>query len=481
MQHRLILIISLAVLHITGALLATDVTYVNDTDGPSTFIRMVNFNVTPADAVRSVQFTIAPKTGSVTRAISATYSAAYLKSHNFLDTSTGHLAVPVWGLYQNYNNSVTINCICAGGSSKQVIRVQTQQFNDPNGVYSNPNVVVPRSKETNLSYDFILAKSNLGAPSPTIIDTDGEIRWVGTSGDSNYQAILYQNGIYVTTGTGITRVEMDGTYKFIADYSNIGVTGFHHNYDPGKKGILICVDTQTAVESTVIEIDGDGKVLKSWDLSVIMADYMRANGDDPSDFVRPQDDWFHNNANTYRKTDNTLILSSRENFVIAIDYTTSKIKWILGDTTKKWYEYPSLKKLALKLGDKTLPPIGQHAVSIAKDGTLLLFDDGTNSGNQSPAGENRDYSAPRKYAINTGAKTAVEKWQYLANPSIYSPYCSSVYEDKANNYLIDYTFGLDLRGIDDKGNIVFQYTYPANGCGSAWNAIPIHLEKLSIK
>jgi Arylsulfotransferase (ASST). len=30
-----------------------------------------------------------------------------------------------------------------------------------------------------------------------------------------------------------------------------------------------------------------------------------------------------------------VIVSSRENFVIAIDYETGAIKWILGDPTKK--------------------------------------------------------------------------------------------------------------------------------------------------
>jgi hypothetical protein len=35
--------------------------------------------------------------------------------------------------------------------------------------------------------------------------------------------------------------------------------------------------------------------------------------------------------------------SSRENFVIAIDYDSGNIKWILGDPTKHWYEFQSLR------------------------------------------------------------------------------------------------------------------------------------------
>ena len=73
----------------------------------------------------------------------------------------------------------------------------------------------------------------------------------------------------------------------------------------------------------------------------IIADAMRARGDDPSAFVRRGQDWFHNNSATYRASDNSLIVSSRENFVIALDYASGAIKWILGDKTKAWFQYPS--------------------------------------------------------------------------------------------------------------------------------------------
>ena len=35
-----------------------------------------------------------------------------------------------------------------------------------------------------------------------------------------------------------------------------------------------------------------------------------------------------------------LIISSRENFVICLDYETGAIRWILGDETKKWFTFP---------------------------------------------------------------------------------------------------------------------------------------------
>jgi len=228
-------------------------------------------------------------------------------------------------------------------------------------------------------------------------------------------------------------------------------------------------------------------VLKSWNLADIISSAMIARGDDPSSFVYPAPtDWFHNNATAYRASDNSLIVSSRENFVIAIDYDSGAIKWIMGDPTKKWHQFRSLRYFQLALGPDTLPPIGQHAVSISAD-KLLLFDDGTGSSFQMPPGETRTYSATRKYDLDLVNGKATEIYHYLADPSIYSPYCSSVYEDAPDNYVIDYTLGgpyifTGLVGLDSLGNKAFEYRYQElDFCGTAWNAIQIHWEHLNLK
>ena len=67
---------------------------------------------------------------------------------------------------------------------------------------------------------------------------------------------------------------------------------------------------------------------------------MWAEGDDPTRFVRPGVDWFHVNAATYDPRDDSVIVSSRENFVIKLDYATGTPIWILGDPTKYWAQFP---------------------------------------------------------------------------------------------------------------------------------------------
>ena len=188
----------------------------------------------------------------------------------------------------------------------------------------------------------------------------------------NASSLFINNAVYETQGATLRRVDLDGTITLLGDYSSDGVENFHHNIDPGKTGALLEADTTAYYESVVMEVDFSGKLLKTWNLADIISAAMRAGGDDPSQFVfqrTPQsnNDWFHNNAVTYNRADDSVIVSSRENFVIAIDYETGAIKWILGDPTKKWYQFPSLRQFALRLAPGSLAPIGQHGPSITYD------------------------------------------------------------------------------------------------------------------
>ena len=465
--------------------------------GPTPFIAEIHAIVTPASALKSVQFTISPKSGSVTRPASATFTSGYLQNRGYLNPQTGVLTVPVFGLYANYSNTVSLNFTFTNNSSQQSsVMVVTADWTDSCGVFKNPTVIQARTNDTSLSYDYWLTKNDCGNQSPIIVDTDGAVRWVGTLGLSTLSSMFFDNAFYIASNppsssdiTGLARIEFDGTTSFVKDYSSIGVTVTnHHNYDPGKYGMLVEVNTASQFESVIMEVDGLGNVINTWNLADIISAAMTAGGDDPTQFVQPAPaDWFHNNAATYRKSDDSLVVSSRENFVICVDYQTSAIRWILGDPTKQWYQFPSLRKYALTLAGNTLSPIGQHAVSFTYDDDLLLFDDGAASQNHTPPGAFRNYSVPRKYHIDTQNMLATEVWNYANSPTLYSPFCSSVYEDSPLNYLIDYAiienipggqFFAEVMGLNASGAKVFDYRYPTTGCSIAWNSIPIHFESL---
>jgi hypothetical protein len=331
---------------------------------------------------------------------------------------------------------------------------------------------------------------NGGCPhiKPVIIDTDSALRWVGTANLTGGNAIFFDNAAYVGHGPHLTRIELDGAFTDVGDYSNLGVVNFNHNIDRGKNGIILDADTTSYFESTLIEVDVSGTVLKVWKLGDIIRAAMIAGGDDPSQFVYPSPtDWFHLNGSTYNRADDSLIVSSRENFLICLDYETNAIKWILGDPTKKWYQFPSLRRFALTLAPGSHPPIGQHAPSITYDQNVLFFDNGQTSTFQMPRGDQRGYASPRKYAVDVNAKTATEVWNSEMGQSIVCPFCGSVYEDAPQNYLIDYAFEgghgsqnafARLLGLDATGETIFSYRYPTYSCGEVYRAFPVHLEDI---
>ena len=483
--------------HIAGASYADETTIriTGFTAGLTPFNGKLALDVSNTSVLKSVQFTIDPKPGAFARPLSGTYSNDYLVSKGFENPHTGGVLLPVYGLYSGRANIVRLTYDFVDGSSKQAqTTVATATFNDEGCGYNNPTKLQPRTSSTELSYDYIFDRSACGDFSPVILDSDGALRWVSplpTQGALNASSTFFDNAVYVTQGSKLIRIGLDESISMLADYSDIGVINMHHNIDPGKNGILIEPDTSDYFESTILEVDStDGTVLKRFNMAAIIGAAMVAGGDDPSKFVFPRPtDWFHNNGAAYDRADDSLIVSSRENFVIGLDYNTGAIKWILGDPTKKWYQFASLRKFAIAVAPGSLPPIGQHSPSLTYDLGLMVFDNGQNSQFQTPPGALRAYASPRKYSLDLVNKVATEVWNFEMNQSIHSPFCGSCYEDAPHNYLIDYAFvngGLpgrptfaQLIGLDAKGEKIFYYQYPTVSCNTAYNSIPLHLESTS--
>ena len=223
----------------------------------------------------------------------------------------------------------------------------------------------------------------------------------------------------------------------------------------------------TNVESNVIQFQDSSfiSILNQWDLGAVLSAYMSSVGDDAAAFVRPGVDWFHSNSAIYDPRDDSVIVSSRENFVIKLDYRTDAIKWILGNPTKYWHTFPSLRAKALVLAPGGLYPIGQHALSITSDGLLMMFNDGLGSLNQpagAPPGGTRTYSAVSAYSIDEKSMTTKNVWNYSADQLIFSSICSSAYETAGNSVLIDYAVADNgthalLVGLDSNHNVVFEF------------------------
>jgi len=456
----------------------------------SPFIRRLQLGGEDLHGLVAVRYTIAAKPGASSKPVSVRYTAAALERRGDLSADRRTLSLPVFGLYAGRLNHVSVELQFEAAPARTVpVDLATNPYVDGSGIYDRPTILQRRAAGTPLGFEYLYVKSGLG--SPIVIDTDGEVRWVGAGVASGFSSAFRDNGFFVgdPKSPKLTRLELDGSSSE-ASLASATYTGFHHNIDPGKEGLLVEVDAASdgvaSLESIVAEVSGAGAVLGEWDFAAILGAYMAGEGDDPSAFVRPGVDWFHMNSAIYDARDDSLIVSSRENFVIKVDYQTRDIVWILGDPTKHWYGFPSLRAKALTLEQGGLYPIGQHALSITSDGQLLLFNDGLASRNQpaeAPAGENRTYSAVSAYAIDPEALTAREVWRFDHDQTILSSICSSAYEAAEGSLLVNYAVADDwtkarLVGLDAAHEVVFDFEYPTHVCDTSWNAAPIPFDDL---
>lgn len=469
----------------------SDIALVGAQPGVSPFISFVNLVGQGVPDLTAIEFTIAPKPGSVSQPVHVVYGYPALVARGFVPYQY-FVTLPVFGLYADYENQVSLQLNFLDGSTLNLATsVTTAAYTDPTGIYSQPTVRVPRPANSALGFNFFVMKSGLG--SPVIVDTDAEIRWV-VPGVANAISTAFQDDEFVIGNPAsptLYRLRLDGGIAQSA-VDSTSYTLFHHNIDPGKLGLFAefnaTIDGVNDIETTVGEITDHGAVLNQWDLAAILSDYMTSQGDDASAFVRPGVDWFHNNATTYDPSDDSIIVSSRENFLIKLDYSTGNIIWILGDPTKYWYTFPSLRAKALTLAAGGLYPIGQHGISLTSDGLLMLFNDGLDSANQpagAPAGAARTYSAVSAYSIDAASMTAQNVWNFDYGQSIYSNICSSAYESAGQWILVDYAVADDYRharlvGLDPDHNVVFDFQYSTTPCNTSWNALPIALDNLTI-
>jgi arylsulfate sulfotransferase len=478
--------------------LQSDVAVVGTTPGVTPFIASVQFVGQSIADVDAVTFTIAPRPNTVSKPVSVTWGRSALSSDGYLQG--GSITLPVFGLYDGYENQIAYQIRFADGSVQQLeSTIATATYTDPTSVYSNPTIVKAMAPGTSLGFSFFILKSQIGAP--VIVDTDGRVRWVVPVAGS--MSAYYSNGQF------LRGINNPPTFKIIRfDGNEISLPTvlpqplmqqFTHNIDPGSApGTVLAEfygtdDLGPGIDDIVAEISplSNEPVLKTFDMAEILTSYMRENGDDPSAFVRPGIDWFHVNASVYDPSDDSVIISSRENFLIKIDCRTKDVVWIFGDPTKYWYTFPSLRAKALTLDPGGDYPIGQHAVSITSDGHIMIFNDGLESKNQpagEPAGMSRTFSEVNAYAVNATSMTAHQVWSFDYRRTIFSALCGSIYEAPGKTYLIDYATAdsnkhARLVGLDASHNVAFDFQYVSPGpgpCNAAWNAIPIDLDRMEI-
>lgn len=474
----------------------SDVQVTQQAAGATPFVAVVRLEGEYLRDLKALGYVVAPKAGAAAKPVSVTHTVAALARAGYLPEGGTVASVPVVGLYAGRSNAVTLTLTFVDDSQQALtVPIVAPPYVDPAGVYDRPTLRQTVAGSSPLGFSYVYVKS--GRVGPVVIDIDGEVRWIAPVAMNAYSSAFIQNGFVVgaTDSLRFQRIELDGRSSASTVIAP-SYTAFHHNIDPGKLGWLgqfdaLYPDGRRKIESLVTEFDpSTGAVLKEWDFAAILGDHMRSQGDDPDAFIRPGIDWFHVNAATYDPRDDSVIVSSRENFVIKVDHQSGRILWIFGDPTKYWYTFPSLRAKALQLDAGGLYPLGQHATSITSDGLLMLFNNGAPSFNQpagAPVGETRPYSAVTAYRIDPTRMTATEVWRFDHGRTIRSDVCSSVYEAPGRTLLVTYS-AADNRskarivGLDAARNVVFDFEYPSIGtCTTGWNAEPFRFDALSFR
>src|SRR5205085_7472555 len=147
--------------HLAGASQADDttITITAKTAGVTPFISKLTLQVSNTTVLKSIQFAVDPKPGSVTRPLSGTYANQYLVSRGY--EHSPEIILPVFGLYAGYTNIVKLTYRFLDGSSKQAVTtVTTATFDDQGCGYNSPIKIQPRTNSTHLSYDYVFASSS---------------------------------------------------------------------------------------------------------------------------------------------------------------------------------------------------------------------------------------------------------------------------------------------------------------------------------
>jgi hypothetical protein len=195
--------------------------------------------------------------------------------------------------------------------------------------------------------------------------------------------------------------------------------------DPGAAPVLANV-----VGDVIVEFARDGSIIKQWPLLDIL-DPTRIGYDSLGgfwnstyrDYFANTKDWAHANAVSYDASDDSFIVSSRnQDAVIKIRRWNNELLWILGNHGG-WNG--SLSQSLLRPSGTLEWPFHQHAPQLTPQRTILLFDNGVFRARPSeekvPTPES--YSRAVEYSIDAPTNTISQTWSYggASDELFYSP------------------------------------------------------------
>lgn len=407
------------------------------------FVVVDPFKISPLTAM-VVFVTEEPSTISVKVEGKDKYSTI---EHTFKTSCKQHM-VPVYGLYANKSNKVTLTSKTKDGKIKtQILDIQTDVL--PTDISKTRVKTIKKEKMVkgltfvdcpHVNDNYMLA-----------VDANGDIRWYLSEKKYNGSVMLthLRNGnMLISNGAPIPKTYNNLPTVFEISplgrvYAAYNVSGIHHDIRETKNGNLIMaasLEGRKSQNDNMVEVDrATGKVIRNWDIKEILP-MTKYEADKP--YGGGDSNWFHNNAVWYDEDKGEFIISGRhQNTVAKFDANTKKLKWIMSKTIGAKNE--KVRPYILKeTGTAFEYPTAQHAAMKLPNGNIMLFDN-TNFDIADKNGElmqDKMYSRAVIYSIDEENMTVKQEWQYgkERGRELYSSFISDVDYLGENHYLIDF-------------------------------------------
>lgn len=394
--------------------------------------------------------------------------------------------IPVLGLYPNTENKVVLTVESLDGHMvRDTLDITTEALPD---FLPTPeiNVLQEAKMEPGMHFNEVhIGNSGDFNTHPIVFDNNGDIRWymdLSEFGRITWPIKFNDDGSFFAI-FGVTIFEFDMTgierNRIVVEENNM-----HHEVIKIPNGNYVVAVSRvgatmikggeeiTSVEDYIIEVDPSGNIVNEWD----MAEVLDVNRTDLTDGGV---DWFHMNAIWYSESDNSLIISGRNQGVVKVNWE-NELQWILAPH-KGWGKAGRYEKTTetapflLTAVDQNNVPFsdaiqqgtqehnafswtwGQHAPLILPNGNLFIFDNGFNRN----FGSAPNYSMGTEYEVDEDNMTVKQVWSYgkARGEDLFSSIISDVdfLPETKNRLIMPGVIGL---GSSNSYSKVVEVTHP---------------------
>lgn len=384
-----------------------------------------------------------------------------------------HHEIPVYGLYADAENDVTLTIRYQNGKQLQkniLIKTDKPSSKVPT---IDLKTIDPTKYQDGLTF---MVGNSMNCVTPTAVDVNGDVRWYLVGGTelgevgpikklADGKIILLSDKLESSPYYRASFYIMDMMGKVYSEYLR---NGLHHDVIQMPNGNFLAVTEEAGgktTEDVIVELDcKTGEVVRTFDLK----DTYNVNKIGNESFVRGNTfdllemdhnltydqahekavkdlthDWLHINAVQYIPNEDSVVISARhQNAVFKVNLKTNELVWIMSDHKGNNWPENMKTKLLKPVGQPFEWQYGQHAVNILPNGDIFLYDNGNYGTKTADIKAPRDcYSRAVIYRVDEKNMTVRQIWEYgkERGAELYTPYIGNVQYLEPNHYLI--TFG----------------------------------------